>query len=213
MLKVIIIMLISYLFGSISWALVIGKVFYHKDIRHYGSGNLGATNAGRVLGKPAGVIVTLLDVSKAVMAMCVAWFIYKPAIPFAGLACCLGHCFPVFANFKGGKAVATTFGYFLGLAIFVNHSWFWQFFFPVIVFFAVLYACRMVSVSELKYLQVPSSCITRFILPSACFASGSSSCIATEKTFRGSRPEQSRRSSGWGKAIVISQALSDGYNR
>ena len=72
MLKVIIIMLISYLFGSISWALVIGKVFYHKDIRQYGSGNLGATNAGRVLGKPAGVIVTLLDVSKAVMAMCVA---------------------------------------------------------------------------------------------------------------------------------------------
>ena len=63
MLKVIIIMLISYLFGSISWALVIGKVFYHKDIRQYGSGNLGATNAGRVLGKPAGVIVTLLDVS------------------------------------------------------------------------------------------------------------------------------------------------------
>jgi glycerol-3-phosphate acyltransferase PlsY len=149
MLKVIIIMLISYLFGSISWALVIGKVFYHKDVREYGSGNLGATNAGRVLGKPAGAIVTLLDISKSVMAMCVAYFIYPPAIPFAGLACCLGHCFPVFANFKGGKAVATTFGYFLGLAIFVNHSWFWQFFFPVIVFFAVLYACRMVSVSSM----------------------------------------------------------------
>ena len=197
MLKVIIIMLISYLFGSISWALVIGKVFYHKDIRHYGSGNLGATNAGRVLGKPAGVIVTLLDVSKAVMAMCVAWFIYKPAIPFAGLACCLGHCFPVFANFKGGKAVATTFGYFLGLAIFVNHSWFWQFFFPVIVFFAVLYACRMVSVSSMT--SVGAEVLASVILPSACFASGSSSCIATEKTFRGSRPEQSRRSNGWDK--------------
>ena len=83
MLNVIIIMLISYLFGSISWARVIGIVYYHKDVREYGSGNLGATNAGRVLGKPAGVIVTLLDVSKSVMAMLVAWLIYPTAIPFA----------------------------------------------------------------------------------------------------------------------------------
>ena len=154
MLKLLLIIVISYLFGSVPWALVIGKVFYHKDIRQYGSGNLGATNAGRVLGKPAGVTVTLLDAFKAVLSMLVASFIYKEAIPFAGLACCLGHCFPIFAHFKGGKAVATTFGYFLGLAIFVNHNWLWQFFLPVIVFFAVLYATRIVSISSMTSVGV-----------------------------------------------------------
>ena len=59
---------ISYLFGSVPWALVIGQVFYHKDIRKEGSGNLGATNAGRVLGKPAAIIVTVLDALKAFLA-------------------------------------------------------------------------------------------------------------------------------------------------
>ena len=78
MLKVIIIMLISYLFGSISWALVIGKVFYHKDIRHYGSGNLGATNAGRVLGKPAGCI-PLWQRRCFRLRSCAAWVHHHPA--------------------------------------------------------------------------------------------------------------------------------------
>ena len=149
MLKMILIIVISYLFGSIPWALIIGKVFYHKDIRQFGSGNLGASNAGRVLGKPAAIAVTVLDGVKAVLSMLVAWLIYKDAVPYAGLACCIGHCFPLFAQFKGGKAVATTYGYFLGLAVFVNHSWFWQFVFPIIVFFAVLYLCRIVSLSSM----------------------------------------------------------------
>lgn len=149
MLKIILIIAISYLFGSIPWALVIGKVFYHKDVRKYGSGNLGASNAGRVLGKPAAVAVTLLDAFKGVLSMLVAWFFYKEAVPFAGLACCVGHCFPIFAQFKGGKAVATTFGYFIGLALFVNHNWLWQFLCPVVLFFAILYLSRIVSVSSI----------------------------------------------------------------
>ncbi len=150
MLKFLLVVIISYLFGSIPWALIIGKVFYHKDIRQYGSGNLGASNAGRVLGKPAAVIVTVMDALKAVISMTAAHFIAPETVAFAGLACCVGHCFPVFAQFKGGKAVATTYGYFLGLAIFINQSWFWQFLFPIAAFFAILYICRMVSLSSMS---------------------------------------------------------------
>ena len=149
MVKYLLVIVISYLFGSIPWALVIGKLFYHKDIRQYGSGNLGASNAGRVLGKPAAIAVTVLDGCKALISMAVAAMIAKETIPYAGLACCVGHCFPLFANFKGGKAVATTYGYFLGLAVFINQQWFWQFVFPVIVFFVVLYICRIVSLSSM----------------------------------------------------------------
>ena len=152
MLKLILIIVLSYIFGSIPWALVIGKLFYHKDIRQYGSGNLGASNAGRVLGKPAAVIVTTLDGLKALISMAVANLIAPGdvnAITLAGLACCIGHCFPVFAQFKGGKAVATNYGYFLGLAVFINQSWFWQFLFPVIAFFVILYITRTVSISSM----------------------------------------------------------------
>ena len=149
MLKSILIITVSYLFGSIPWALVIGKVFYKKDIREYGSGNLGASNAGRVLGKPAAIAVTVLDACKALISMVIAHKVAPALVPYAGLVCCLGHCFPCFAQFKGGKAVATTYGYFLGLAIFINQAWFWQFFFPIIAFFAVLYLCRMVSLSSI----------------------------------------------------------------
>lgn len=149
MLKFILVAVISYLFGSIPWALVIGKVFYKKDIRQFGSGNLGASNAGRVLGKPAAIAVTVLDALKAVISMFVASLIAPDTVIYAGLFCCIGHCFPIFAQFKGGKAVATTYGYFLGLAIFVNQSWFWQFLFPVIAFFGILYITRIVSISSM----------------------------------------------------------------
>ena len=151
MFKYLLVAVISYLFGSIPWALVIGKGFYHKDIRQYGSGNLGASNAGRVLGKPAAIAVTVLDALKAVISMAIASLISKDTnlIAFAGVACCIGHCFPVFAQFKGGKAVATTYGYFLGLVIFVNHNFFWGFLFPAIAFFVILYLTRIVSVSSM----------------------------------------------------------------
>ena len=59
--KILISLIIGYLIGSIPWGVVIGKIFYHKDIREYGSGNSGGTNAGRVLGRPIGIIVILLD--------------------------------------------------------------------------------------------------------------------------------------------------------
>ena len=148
--KVFLVMLISYLFGSIPWGLVLGKVFYHKDIRKEGSGNIGGTNAGRVLGKPAAISVTLLDAFKAFISMWIASMIDPSAILLAGLACAIGHCFPVFAQFKGGKAVATAYGYFLGITVFITHAWFWNFFWPIILFFAILYFTRIVSISSIS---------------------------------------------------------------
>ena len=86
----LLVMILSYLFGSIPWALVIGKVFYHKDIRLEGSGNLGATNAGRVLGKKAAISVTILDGLKAFISMLIASRLAPQAVLYAGLACCVG---------------------------------------------------------------------------------------------------------------------------
>ena len=149
MLNFIGVIILSYLFGSVPWSLVIGKVFFHKDIRTEGSGNLGGTNAGRVLGKKVGIIVIVLDALKAFFSMLLASYIAKDAMIYAGLACCIGHCFPIFAQFKGGKAVATCFGFFLGIATFINHQYFFQFFLPLLVFLVSLYLCRMVSLSSM----------------------------------------------------------------
>lgn len=148
----LLVMILSYLFGSIPWALVIGKLFYHKDIRLEGSGNLGATNAGRVLGKKAAVSVTVLDALKAFISMLLASRLGPQAVLYAGLTCCVGHCFPVFAQFRGGKAVATSFGFFLGITVLITHQWFWNFLLPIIVFFAVLYLTKMVSASSISAL-------------------------------------------------------------
>ena len=147
--KTILVIILSYLFGSIPWGLVIGKVFFHKDIRKEGSGNIGGTNAGRILGKPAGIAVILLDALKGYFAMVLAYYLAKDAIVFAGLASVIGHCFPIFVHFHGGKAVATTFGFFLGVATLVNGHIFWQFIFPVLCFLVILYLTKMVSLSSI----------------------------------------------------------------
>ena len=148
--KTILVIILSYLFGSIPWGLVIGKVFFHKDIRKEGSGNIGGTNAGRILGKPAGIAVILLDALKGYFAMVLAYYLAKDAIIFAGLASVIGHCFPIFVHFHGGKAVATTFGFFLGIATLVNGHIFWQFIFPVLCFLVILYLTKMVSLSSIS---------------------------------------------------------------
>lgn len=136
--KILISLIIGYLIGSIPWGVVIGKIFYHKDIREYGSGNSGGTNAGRVLGRPIGIIVILLDALKALIVMIIVNKISPGYEQYAGLAVCIGHCFPIFAGFKGGKAVASSYGYFLGLAIYVTHEYIWTFLVPVVAFFATL---------------------------------------------------------------------------
>lgn len=97
---------LSYLIGSISFALVVGKLFYNTDVRNYGSGNLGATNVFRVLGKKAGIIVAIADILKGTVACLLPQILNFSVNPiFCGLLALLGHIFPVFAGFKGGKAV------------------------------------------------------------------------------------------------------------
>lgn len=139
-------LLIAYVLGSIPSALWIGKLFYHTDIREHGSGNLGGTNTFRVLGKKAGIVVTSMDILKGTAA------ILLPLLPFfstvelhplwLGVLAVVGHMYPLFANFKGGKAVATSAGVVLG--------YHWPLFvIVIIVFFIVLKISKMVSLSSM----------------------------------------------------------------
>ncbi len=140
-------LVLGYFIGSIPFALVIGKLFYKKDIRQYGSGNLGASNAGRVLGKKAGLAVTILDASKSVISLGIAYLIQQifhldGLTYFAGFGAIIGHCYPIFASFKGGKAVSVSFGYVL----FTN---FWLFAVAGITFLLVLKITKIVSISSI----------------------------------------------------------------
>ena len=138
----IILIILSYLYGSIPFALVIGRLVYKTDVRNYGSGNLGGTNTGRVLGKKAGVAVILLDASKALLVMLLTSYLCSllkmnnDLAYICALACVIGHCYPVFANFKGGKAVSTAIGFFMAAVL------------ALVVFFIVLKLSKYVSLSS-----------------------------------------------------------------
>lgn len=111
----IVIMLLSYLIGSIPSGLIVGKVFYGIDIREHGSGNLGGTNTFRVLGKKAGIAVTAADILKGTAATFLPVLLGADMHPLlVGVFAVLGHTFPIFAGFRGGKAVATSAGVLLG---------------------------------------------------------------------------------------------------
>ncbi len=114
----ILVVVLAYLIGSIPSGLWVGKVFYKTDIRQHGSGNLGATNTFRTLGKKAGIAVTLMDILKGTLATILpilAVFQGSGIHPLvAGIIAVVGHMFPIFAGFRGGKAVATSAGILLG---------------------------------------------------------------------------------------------------
>ena len=140
--------ILGYLLGSIPFALVLGKLFYKTDIRQYGSGNLGGTNAGRVLGKKAGISVIVLDVLKVVLAAGLASLVSEPAAIWTSLACCIGHCYPIFAHFKGGKAVTTMFGFLISTSIFIFQE-FSYFLVPLFMFLIILYLFKYVSLGSI----------------------------------------------------------------
>lgn len=144
----IVYILLGYLLGSIPFALVIGRVFYKTDVRNFGSGNLGGTNAGRVLGKKAGASVIVCDVLKVVVAVGIVSMFDREASIWAGLAACVGHCYPVFAKFHGGKAVATMFGFLLSTSIFTFQNA-WYVVIPFACFIVVLYCSKMVSLASM----------------------------------------------------------------
>ena len=117
---------ISYFIGSIPTAYIFGRWLKGIDIRKFGSGNVGATNALRVLGKPAGIAVLILDILKGFLAVVfLGDFIASGVTSISsealriilGLSCICGHNWTIFLRFQGGKGIATTFGVLLGLAI------------------------------------------------------------------------------------------------
>ncbi len=116
MIYIIISSVLSYLVGSISSAVIVSKKIYNTDIRSHGSGNAGATNTLRTLGKKAAIIVFAADFLKGMLSAGIAWiFVYFLDAPyecllFAGFFVQVGHCLPVFFGFKGGKGVATAAG-------------------------------------------------------------------------------------------------------
>ncbi len=154
---IILYILIGYVLGSIPFALVIGKLFYHTDIRKHGSGNLGGTNAGRVLGKKAGIATIVLDVVKVILAVGIVSIGFQdaPNSIWAGVAAAFGHCYPLFAHFKGGKAAATLVGFLFSTAWFTFHDA-WFVILPLVVFFIVLYLFKMVSLSSMCMALVSS---------------------------------------------------------
>jgi glycerol-3-phosphate acyltransferase PlsY len=107
--------LISYLIGAISFSIILTKRIKKVDIREYGSGNAGATNTMRVLGKGPAIAVLLLDVLKGVAAILIAeaFHLSEWGIVLSGFFAIVGHVWPIYYGFKGGKGVATTIGVFM----------------------------------------------------------------------------------------------------
>lgn len=160
----------AYLFGSIPWSLVIGKVFYQTDIREHGSGNLGGTNAGRILGAKAGSFVIALDILKSFIIVTILSSIDQTLAILCGMFASIGHCFPIFANFKGGKAVATNAGYILAISIFITKNPQYQAAIPVLVFLVMLFAFKMVSLASI--IALTSASIISFFQPNLLVSIG-----------------------------------------
>ena len=149
----ILLMVFSYILGSVPNALWIGKMFKGIDVREHGSKNTGSTNAARVLGAKLGILTLILDISKGLVPTLLAVLLKVDFFEnltkisnldyvLVGICAILGHVFSIFMNFKGGKAVATTLGVFLVLvpkAIL----------FAAIVFFVVFAIFRYVSLSSI----------------------------------------------------------------
>jgi acyl phosphate:glycerol-3-phosphate acyltransferase len=141
---VILMFTLAYLIGSIPTALIIGKVFFHIDIRDHGSQNPGATNSLRVLGKRAAVVVLLIDVGKGALAASLPLLFQVELNPlYPGLIAVIGHCFPIFAGFRGGKAIATT----AGTLLIAN---FWLFLIVYITFFLVIFITKYVFLGSIS---------------------------------------------------------------
>ena len=112
--------IISYLMGSIPFGFILTKIFLKKDIREIGSGNIGATNALRTGNKLIGYSTLLLDIIKAVLPVMFVKINYPELIYIASLCAFLGHVFPVWLKFKGGKGVATYVGILFTINIFLG---------------------------------------------------------------------------------------------
>jgi glycerol-3-phosphate acyltransferase PlsY len=147
----VLLVMLAYMLGSIPTAVWISRSQFNIDIRDYGSGNAGATNTFRVLGPKWGTAVMMIDMLKGLLAVKLALLLpYYVQNDFArtnfqiglGLAAVLGHIFPVWAEFRGGKGVATLFGLVLGISP-------WTALGCIVIFTLVLFLTRFVSLSSI----------------------------------------------------------------
>jgi acyl phosphate:glycerol-3-phosphate acyltransferase len=149
--EIAVLIVLAYLLGSIPTAVLVSKKFYGIDIREHGSGNAGATNTFRILGSKAGSFVMFADMMKGFMAVKLACFSVFPWTSeqftnlqiFLGIAAVLGHIFPIWAEFRGGKGIATLFGMILSIQPLVAVS-------LVGVFMLMLFLTRYVSLSSIS---------------------------------------------------------------
>lgn len=144
MMNTILGLLLAYLLGSIPTGLWIGQIFFKKNLREYGSGNTGTTNTFRILGKTAGTVTFAIDFLKGTLATLLPLFLHINGISpmIFGLIAVLGHTFPIFAEFKGGKAVATSAGVVLGFSpLFFSYL--------IIIFIVTLYLGSMISLASI----------------------------------------------------------------
>jgi len=164
--------LLAYMLGSVPAAVWIGRKFHGIDVREHGSHNAGTTNVIRVLGWKTGIPVLLIDVSKGWLAAMLPFFLnLAPEDPahltnlkiLTGLTAVIGHIFPLFAGFRGGKGVATVFGVLFALQPVLTLSCF-------VVFLVVLFITGIVSVSSMSAgLAFPIFLFTVFGSPSTIF--------------------------------------------
>lgn len=147
----LLLVVLAYLIGSVPTSVWVSKYFFDIDIRDYGSGNAGATNSYRVLGPKWGTLVMVVDMLKGIIAVKLALLLPEYADSAVnlqnlqtglGLAAVVGHIFPIWADFRGGKGIATLFGLVLGISPWTALS-------CVGIFIAVLYLTRFVSLSSI----------------------------------------------------------------
>ena len=138
----------GYLLGSVPFGLVLALAAGKGDIRSIGSGNIGATNVLRTGSKGLAAATLLLDGAKGFFAVWLAWRYLPDAAPLAALGAVLGHCFPVWLKFKGGKGVATTLGVCLGLAWPIGVAY-------AAVWLALLAATRISTVGGMSAVATP----------------------------------------------------------
>ena len=139
----IVLLILAYLLGSIPSGLWIGQIFFNINLREHGSGNTGTTNTFRIVGKKAGMATFVIDFFKGTIATLLPLIFHVQGVsPLVfGLLAVIGHTFPVFAGFKGGKAVATSAGVIFGFApLFCLYL--------AVVFFGTLYLGSMISLSS-----------------------------------------------------------------
>jgi glycerol-3-phosphate acyltransferase PlsY len=138
------IIILAYLVGSIPFGLILSKVFASTDIRSAGSGNIGATNVMRVLGKKLGVLTLIFDILKGALFVILAEVVTHSEMwaSLAGLAAFLGHLYPIYLKFRGGKGVATSVGIFLFLAPYA-------FLVDMVIFLLMVYQTRYVSLGSI----------------------------------------------------------------